>query len=105
MKFQNKPPPQKQQQWLRRTQLGSDSAVEEVEKTIQSEAVDSRYGLFFISSKIFMFFEFCYYFLAFFCFIFFLLYFFLVMVNKIKVDFWNFGITDLKCKVCCLRVC
>lgn len=41
MQFQNQPPPHQQQQWLRRNQLGSDSAVEEVEKTIQSEAVDS----------------------------------------------------------------
>lgn len=37
--FQN---PQ-QQQWLRRNQLPSpDSAVDEVEKTVQSEAIDSR---------------------------------------------------------------
>lgn len=45
MQFQNQPPPQ-QQQWLRRNQLGSDSTVEEVEKTVQSEAVDSRYRFF-----------------------------------------------------------
>lgn len=32
-----------QQQWLRRGQLGgADSIVDEVEKTVQSEAVDSR---------------------------------------------------------------
>lgn len=37
--FQN---PQ-QQQWLRRNQLpSSDSTVDEVEKTVQSEAIDSR---------------------------------------------------------------
>lgn len=41
MQFQNQPLPQ--QQWLRRNQLGSDSAVEEVEKTIQTEPVDSRF--------------------------------------------------------------
>lgn len=34
---------QQQQQWLRRGQLGgADSIVDEVEKTVQSEAVDSR---------------------------------------------------------------
>ncbi|WKA04909.1 hypothetical protein VitviT2T_022905 [Vitis vinifera] len=33
---------QNQQQWLRRNQAGADSAVDEVEKTVQSEAVDSR---------------------------------------------------------------
>lgn len=34
---------QQQQQWLRRTQLPpADSSVDEVEKTVQSEAVDSR---------------------------------------------------------------
>lgn len=34
-----------QQQWLRRTQLPpSDSTADEVEKTVQSEAVDSRLG-------------------------------------------------------------
>lgn len=37
---------QQQQQWLRRGQLGgsssADSAVDEVEKTVQSEAVDPR---------------------------------------------------------------
>ncbi|CAI0470372.1 unnamed protein product [Linum tenue] len=39
--FQN---PQ-QQQWLRRNQLpAGDSSVDEVEKTVQSEAVDSRYS-------------------------------------------------------------
>lgn len=32
-----------QQQWLRRSQLGAESSVDEVEKTVQSEAVDSRY--------------------------------------------------------------
>ncbi|GFZ21046.1 RNAhelicase-like 8 [Actinidia rufa] len=32
---------QQQQQWLRRNQLGADSSVDEVEKTVQSEAVDS----------------------------------------------------------------
>ncbi|KAJ9681538.1 hypothetical protein PVL29_020419 [Vitis rotundifolia] len=32
---------QNQQQWLRRNQAGPDSAVDEVEKTVQSEAVDS----------------------------------------------------------------
>ncbi|KAE9445093.1 hypothetical protein C3L33_23009, partial [Rhododendron williamsianum] len=30
-----------QQQWLRRSQLGAESSVDEVEKTVQSEAVDS----------------------------------------------------------------
>lgn len=36
---------QQQQHWLRRNQIGGgvDSSVEEVEKTVQSEAVDSRY--------------------------------------------------------------
>ena len=33
---------QNQQQWLRRNQAAADSTVEEVEKTVQSEAVDSR---------------------------------------------------------------
>lgn len=35
---------QQQQQWLRRTQLGGtdSNVVDEVEKTVQSEAVDSR---------------------------------------------------------------
>ncbi|KAJ6679644.1 hypothetical protein OIU79_019394 [Salix purpurea] len=34
---------QQQQQWLRRNQLAAaDSSVDEVEKTVQSEAVDSR---------------------------------------------------------------
>jgi ATP-dependent RNA helicase DDX6/DHH1 len=34
---------QQQQQWLRRGQLGGvDSGIDEVEKTVQSEAVDSR---------------------------------------------------------------
>ncbi|KAH7850541.1 hypothetical protein Vadar_034623 [Vaccinium darrowii] len=32
---------QQQQQWLRRNQLGAESSVDEVEKTVQSEAVDS----------------------------------------------------------------
>ncbi|KAI8027077.1 DEAD-box ATP-dependent RNA helicase 8 [Camellia lanceoleosa] len=32
---------QQQQQWLRRNQLGAESSVVEVEKTVQSEAVDS----------------------------------------------------------------
>lgn len=32
-----------QQQWLRRDQLGADSSNDEVEKTVQSEAVDSGY--------------------------------------------------------------
>ncbi|KAI8572115.1 hypothetical protein RHMOL_Rhmol01G0173500 [Rhododendron molle] len=32
---------QQQQQWLRRSQLGAESGVDEVEKTVQSEAVDS----------------------------------------------------------------
>ncbi|KAH0722275.1 hypothetical protein KY285_004890 [Solanum tuberosum] len=36
--FQN----QQTQQWLRRNQLASDSTVDEVEKTVQSEAVDQR---------------------------------------------------------------
>ncbi|MCE2055114.1 hypothetical protein HAX54_042005 [Datura stramonium] len=34
--FQN----QQAQQWLRRNQLASDSTIDEVEKTVQSEAVD-----------------------------------------------------------------
>lgn len=41
---------QQQQQWLRRTQLGGSTdtnVVEEVEKTVQSEAVDPRYVFFF----------------------------------------------------------
>lgn len=41
MQFQTHQHPQ-QQQWLRRNQHGSDSTVDEVEKTIQPEAVDSR---------------------------------------------------------------
>ncbi|GAA0158208.1 RNA helicase [Lithospermum erythrorhizon] len=36
--YPNQPP---QQQWLRRNQLTSESLVDEVEKTVQSEAVDS----------------------------------------------------------------
>jgi ATP-dependent RNA helicase DDX6/DHH1 len=32
---------QQQQQWARRSQLGAESSVDEVEKTVQSEAVDS----------------------------------------------------------------
>ena len=31
---------QNQQQWLRRNHAGADSAMDEVEKTVQSEAVD-----------------------------------------------------------------
>ncbi|CAI9101785.1 OLC1v1039197C1 [Oldenlandia corymbosa var. corymbosa] len=41
MHYQNQPPPQQQQQWLRRNQLSNEAAVDEVEKTVQSEAVDS----------------------------------------------------------------
>lgn len=44
---------QQQQQWLRRGQLGgstsADSAVDEVEKTVQSEAVDPRCVFAFIN--------------------------------------------------------
>lgn len=43
---------QQQQQWLRRNQLtAAESSVDEVEKTVQSEAVDSR--LAFIHSNIY----------------------------------------------------
>ena len=42
---------QQQQQWLRRTQLGGtdSTVVDEVEKTIQSEAVDSRCNSWFMA--------------------------------------------------------
>lgn len=41
---------QQQHQWLRRNQSGGvDSSVEEVEKTVQSEAVDSRYIFAFVA--------------------------------------------------------
>lgn len=33
-----------QQQWLRRNQVGADSSNQEVEKTVQSEAVDFGYA-------------------------------------------------------------
>lgn len=49
MQFQNQH--HQQQQWLRRNQVGSDSTVDEVEKTIQSEAVDSRYFFFLLLDK------------------------------------------------------
>lgn len=40
---------QQQQQWLRRNPVGNDSSVvDEVEKTIQSEAADPRYNYGFI---------------------------------------------------------
>jgi len=43
---------QQQQQWLRRNQLtAADSSIDEVEKTVQSEAVDSRSA--FIHSNIY----------------------------------------------------
>ncbi|KAL6981930.1 RNA helicase [Sarracenia purpurea var. burkii] len=35
---------QQHQQWLRRNQLGAEPSVVEIEKTVQLEAVDSRYG-------------------------------------------------------------
>ena len=34
---------QQQQQWLRRIPIATDSPANEVEKTVQSEVVDSRY--------------------------------------------------------------
>lgn len=47
--FQNHQLQQQQQQWLRRTQLPpGDSTVDEVEKTVQSEASDSRSRYFFL---------------------------------------------------------